>query len=109
MLKSILENLRDGRELKINYLENQYGEDICIKNLFFQDGSWVVGELNCRSSSDYGFGTCSCNSHPAWNEYSVNRKYALFLINSYIKEKTDEIKKNEEEVKFLDDLISSLE
>jgi len=109
MLKEVLENLRDGKELKLDYLENQYSEMICVKSLSFYNGRWLVGELNCMSSKDYGFGTCNCNSHSPWDEYRVDRKNALDIIKKYIENKNKDEEKREEETKFLNNLISSLE
>ena len=53
--------------------KNQYGEEVVTESIFLQDGKWWRKELNCQSSLDYGFGTCRCVSHPAFNTYQISR------------------------------------
>lgn len=107
-LKRILEYLRDGGKLTLEVTENQYNEEIDVKELVFTGGEWVVTELNCRNSSSLGMGTCGCHTHNPYVTYTVDRKAALKEIKTVVEKEIEDENKREEEIRFLDELIESL-
>lgn len=106
-LKEILSNLRSGETLILDTTENRYGEKIVTYELSFENGRWLLTELNCLSSIDLGLGTCSCNSHPTWWTEEINRKRALKLIRDYISRVEGDEARRKAEIEFLDRMIES--
>jgi len=109
MLKSILEKLRAGQDLVLQTRMNQYGDDIVDKSLYFENGKWIISEINCFNSSDLGLGTCQCNSHPAKNYYPIQRQTALLYIRKYIADAEADRKHRQLETQWLDNAIAELE
>jgi len=108
MLKGILENLCVGQDLVLETRINQYNDKIADKSLFFENGEWMVGEINCYSSSDLGLGTCQCNSHPSKNYYPIQRQEALLYIRKYIADIEADRKRRQLEIQWLDNAIAEL-
>ena len=109
MLKSILENLRAGYDLTLETRINQYNDEIADKSLYFENGEWMISEINCFNSSDLGLGTCQCNSHPARNYYPIQRQEALLYIRKYIADIEADRKRRQLETQWLDNAIAELE
>jgi len=109
MLKGILENLRAGQDLVLETRINQYGEEIAEKSLYFENGKWMIAEINCYSSSDLGLGTCQCHSHPARDYYPVQRQTALLYIQKYITEVEADRKRRQLETQWHYQAIAELE
>lgn len=107
MLKEVLKDLRDGKELVLEWYENAFGA-APLTALRFDGGAWEVKELNCNSSYWLGLGTCACNSHPTYNIEEIERREALKLIKKYVEKIQEKEKQKEKEIEFLDTLINSL-
>jgi len=108
-LKSILKNLRAGQDLILETIPNQYNDQITSKSLYFENGEWMISEINCFNSSDLGLGTCQCHSHPSRNYYPIQRQEALLYIRRYIAEVEADRKRRQSETQWLDNAIAELE
>ena len=108
MLKEILNDLRNGDILVLGTTQNRYGDEIILSELSFENGRWLLTELNCMSAIDLGMGTCSCNSHPTWWTEEIDRATALRLIREYIAREEEDEAKRQEEIAFIDRMIASL-
>lgn len=107
MLKEILNDLRNGDILVLGTTQNRYGDEIIMSELSFENGRWLLTELNCMSAIDLGMGTCSCNSHPTWVTEEIDRKTALRLIREYIVREEEDEARRKAEIEFLDRMIES--
>src|SRR5690606_28461436 len=103
----ILNGLRNGDMLVLGTTQNRYGDEIIMSELSFENGRWLLTELNCMSSWDLGLGTCSCNSHPTWWTEEIERSTALRLIRDYIDRMEKDEARRKEEIEFLDRMIES--
>jgi hypothetical protein len=108
MLKKILESLKKGENLHLDWCVNQYGEKQVTESLSFKDGVWLLWEVTCFSSSEYGFGCCRCNSHQSSEENPISRESALTKINDYIKACQNEERTRQKEIEWLDNAIKEL-
>ena len=106
-LKEILKDLKEGRPLELEDYENAFGV-ATWRQLWFNNGAWVLETLNCTSSYWLGLGTCACNSHPTYDSQEITREEALRLIKEYIQKKEEEENRRQQEIEFLDNLINSL-
>ena len=109
MLKELLKSLKNGNEMVIETIENQYGDQIPTEILLFVNGVWVYEWLECNSSSSYGFGTCGCHSHNAFNDKDITNIEALELIKKYISNEIDTEIKKENSIEMLDKWIKEIE
>jgi hypothetical protein len=103
-----LKALRDGQPLKIEERRTQSGEWVTNKALKFEDGRWLVWEIDCQSSSEFGLGVCHCNNHQSSSEVSVSRETALQLLRDVHERAEDEKKARAEEIAWLDAAIKQL-
>lgn len=74
--------------------ENQYGEEIAISTIYFQDGKWFWETLNCENSQDLGSGTCRCVSHNPTTIDRISREKAKIQIGEHVAELTEEERKD---------------
>ncbi len=107
MLKQILENLKNGKELVLDWYENAFSKAVDTA-LLFNGGVWELKILHCISASSQGLGTCGCNSHPTYVYEEISRGEALKLIKEYIERAEQHQREKEEELKFLYSMIESL-
>lgn len=108
MLREVLMALKNGDRLALDTAKNQYGETVVVDALYFEEGQWIRGQLNCWSSRDFGFGTCQCFSHDPWVKYPISRKEALQHIRSYLERQEQEEKARQAEIEWLDKTIAEL-
>jgi hypothetical protein len=109
MLKEILKKLKEGETITLSYIYNHYDEPVSTRELAFRDGSWVLIELNCYSTTWYGLGGCQCNSHDPYRSDEISREYALELIREYIEKNEKEEERKKREIAFLDKMINLAE
>ena len=108
-LKSHLIALHDGETLVLATKENQYGDQVPVSSIFFEDGRWMKEQINCWSSLDLGLGTCRCNSHPPRLETVISRKEMLSFLRQHLREEREENEARQAEIAWLEKTISELE
>jgi hypothetical protein len=107
MLKKLLQDLHDGKKIILETRKNQTGEDVAVDYVYFENGRWMRGRLNCWSSSDYGFGTCQCVSHDPFSEDRISRKEMLSHLRQLIREVEQDSQAREVEMAWLENAIST--
>lgn len=108
-LHEIVEILKNGETLVLETAENQYGEKVSTRILYLNDeGLFEEGYLNCWSSSDYGFGTCRCCSHKAFEYQVISPESALVLIREYIEREEKEEKEKQRQLAKIDFVLAEL-
>ncbi|MDD3744589.1 MAG: hypothetical protein PHX54_13280 [Lentimicrobiaceae bacterium] len=97
-IHQIIKDLTYGEVLVLETAENQYGENIATCSLYIdEDALFRLWQINCWNSSDYGLGTCQCNSHPASYSEHISPETALNYIKEHIEEQEKEEAKKEAE------------
>ena len=107
-LKAFLDALHQGERVVLEERENQESSLISVDYLTFQDGEWRRSTLNCWSSSDFGFGTCRCNSHPAFRTERVNRKTVLEELRKLLRRETEDKVARQAEIAWLEEQLKAL-
>jgi len=97
--------LQRGEEIVFRWRQNQYGDLVPVRSLFFERGEWKVWEVVCSSSRDYGFGTCHCQSHSPTQISKVSRREALELLQEHLEEEQEEEEEKAGEIAWLADLL----
>lgn len=108
MLKELLEGLREGKNIILSSIPNQYGNAIEQKVLVFVNGQYEMGSINCYSSRGLGLGNCGCNSHPCMRWEPVPRKVALAQLRLLVAKQLTEEKQAKREIAWLDKAINEL-
>jgi len=108
MLKDLLADLRDGKEITLSYITNQRGREIENEILSFGDGKWLLNRINCYSSRSLGLGTCQCHSHDPYGEAVISRKEALRLLEDYVKENKRDKRAREAEIAWLEQAMKGV-
>lgn len=108
-VKSYLVNLHEGRQVDLDYKENQQAEMIAVDVLSFEDGHWLRSQLNCWSSQDYGFGTCRCISHPAFRTERITRKEVLSHLRQLLRYEAEDRATRDAEIAWLDEQIKAIQ
>lgn len=96
----IIKNLTNGESLILSTITNQFGEEVNDLELYINsNGLFEKSYINCYSSSEFGLGTCQCNSHPASMEEIISPKEAMELVNNFIikNKEENELKQKERE------------
>lgn len=104
-LCNMLRNLATGKSLPLTYVENQRGNKIVDEELSLDDGQWVMEGIACRSSMDFGLGTCRCNSHSSTWSQEVDRATALNAIMKVIEKRQTDRTKRDKEIAWLNQAI----
>ena len=107
-LKEILTRLHNGETVVLETRVNQHGELVDIDYLTFEDGAWMRSKLNCWNSQDFGFGTCRCQSHPAFLTERISRKDVLFQLRSLLRREAEDRAARGAEIAWLDEQLSRL-
>lgn len=108
-LGKILKDLISGKSLPLTYIVNQRGDKIIDEELSLDDGQWTIEGIACRSSMDFGLGTCRCNSHNSTYTALIDRATALNAIKKVIEKKQEDRSKRDEEIAWLDSAIQGLD
>ena len=102
-LKEIAEFLEGKKkELVLETVTNQYGEEIPKKTLVWKEGEVVLREIACWGSSDLGLGSCRCINHEPISETGLNNRGVIDYLKDYIErlaEKEIEKYDNKEKLK----------
>ena len=107
-LGGLLKSLHEGNTVTLESRQNQYGDKVGVEDLFFRKGKWLRSWLNCRSSQDYGFGTCRCNSHPSFMTKRISRKEVLEALRELARRDLAEQEACQVEIDWINKSISEL-
>jgi len=108
LLLAKLEALKNGEGIVIKRRQNQFGDMVPDLELRFNNGFWILWQINCNSANTFGLGTCNCYSHPASIEEEISREEALGFLRIVIKRELAEMKYREKEIKWLNQKIEEL-
>jgi len=103
-----LSALQRGEELVLRRRRNQYGDEVTTQTLSFKGGKWMLWEVWCGSSLDWGFGTCHCISHPSAGSRQISRGEALVYLQEHLEKETSDEKARETEIAWLAEQIRQL-
>lgn len=108
MLKSLFQILLSGKSLDLDERKNQRGEVIADSWLSFRKGHWILEEIQCQSSMDFGLGCCQCNSHSPTREKEISRKKAIEFVATEARKRLKGQQLEEEEILWLQSTVASL-